>query len=123
VLTKTGLNYNKLILTTNLLAYASAIQERSGQRHMPLSSLRTETRLRVGRSGSDSRQGFFSSPPRPDRLWQSIQSVHQWVPRDLLARVKRPEITADHTPPCSYEVKDGAVITPSPIRLHGVVLS
>jgi hypothetical protein len=66
---------------------------------------------------------FFSSPPRPDRLWGPPSLLNQWVPRTLNPGIKRPEREADHLPPPSAEVKEFvALYFHSPIRLHGVVL-
>jgi hypothetical protein len=55
---------------------------------------------------------FFSSPPRPDRLWGPIQ----WVPQAPSLGVKRP--------PSNTEVKNAWSYTSAfPVRLHGVLLS
>jgi hypothetical protein len=48
-------------------------------------------------------QGFFSSPPRPHRLWGP---PIQWMPGAPSLSVKRPAREADHSPPSSVEVKE-----------------
>jgi hypothetical protein len=84
------------------------------------SSVGMATRLRTGRSGfQDSITGgtweFFSSPPRPERLWgpHILPSLG----------VKRPGREVDHSPPSSAEVKQCVELyLHSPIRFYGVVL-
>jgi hypothetical protein len=49
---------------------------------------------------------FFSKPPRPERLWGPTQPPIQRVRRALSLGVKRPWREADHSPPCSAEVKE-----------------
>jgi hypothetical protein len=69
---------------------------------------------------------FFSSPPRPERLWgpPCLLSPIQWVPGALSLGVKRPVRETDHSPPSSAEVKNAWSYTATPpVRLHGVVLS
>jgi hypothetical protein len=99
------------------------------------SSVGIATRLRAGRSGFyDSIPGggweFFSSPPRLERLWGypasypkgttqyafmawcSVKAQGQFyllpyrLPEALSLGVKRPGPEADHSPPCSAEVKE-----------------
>jgi len=54
---------------------------------------------------------FFSSPPRPDRLWSPLSQG--WPGRE-----------DDNSPPSSVEVKSALSYTSTlPIRLHDVVLS
>jgi hypothetical protein len=65
---------------------------------------------------------FFSSPPRPERLWGPPKPLIQWVPGALSLGVKRPGREADHSPPSSAENEWSYTSIP-PIRLHGVVLS
>jgi hypothetical protein len=52
------------------------------------------------------------------------QSPIQWVPGALFLGVKRPGCEANHSPPCSSEVKNSwrSTSTP-PLRLHDMVLS
>jgi hypothetical protein len=62
---------------------------------------------------------FFSSPPRPERLWgqPSLQS-------NGCLGVKRPGRKADHSPPPSAGFKNAwKYISTPPVRPHGVVLS
>jgi hypothetical protein len=67
---------------------------------------------------------FFSSPPRPERLWGPPSLLIQWVPGVLSLGVKRPGHEADHSRPSSAKVKNAwGYASTSPIRLHGVVLS
>jgi hypothetical protein len=61
--------------------------------------------------------GFFCSPQRPDRLWDPRYSMV------ISPGVKRLCREADHSPPSSVEVKNGGVIPPLPICLHGVLLN
>jgi hypothetical protein len=50
---------------------------------------------------------FFSSPPRPDRLWgPASHPPIQWVPGTRSLRIKRPGREADHSPASSAEVKN-----------------
>jgi hypothetical protein len=67
------------------------------------SSVGIVTRLRAGRSGFDFRQGLgillFSTAFRP--ALEPTQPPIQWVPG-----VNRPGREADHSPPCSAEVKN-----------------
>jgi hypothetical protein len=68
-----------------------------------------EAELRVGRPRFDSwqGQGFFSSPPHPDRIWvPPTQLPIQWVPAESFPGVKRPGREADHSPPSSTEVNN-----------------
>jgi hypothetical protein len=48
---------------------------------------------------------FFSAPQRPDRLWGLPSFLARGVPR-----LKRLSLEADHSPPCSAEVKNGGVV-------------
>jgi hypothetical protein len=76
--------------------------------------------------GSISREGweFFSSPPRPDRLWGPPTLLSNWYGGALSLEVKRPEREADHSPPSSETVKNAWSYTSTPIiRLHCLVLS
>jgi hypothetical protein len=102
----------------------------------------TTTRSRVAQSVKLKRMGyglddggsirgrskeFFSSPPRPERLW---------LPAVLSAEVKRWGREANHSTPCSAEVKNTCSYTSTPsyvfielylvtyvVCLHGLVLS
>jgi hypothetical protein len=56
-------------------------------------------------------------------LWHTQPPI-QLVPRALSLGVKRLGREADHLHPCSAEIKECVELYfPSPIRLHGVVLS
>jgi hypothetical protein len=63
------------------------------------SSVSMVTRLRAGPPGFDSQQGqwwdFFSSSPRPDRLWDP---PIQWVLGALSQGIKRRGCEADYSP-------------------------
>jgi hypothetical protein len=66
---------------------------------------------------------FFSSLPRPERLW-GPPSLIQWVSGALSVGVKRPGCESNHSLPCSAEVKESVELyLHSPICLHGAVLS
>jgi hypothetical protein len=53
---------------------------------------------------------FFSSPPRPDRLWGSPQPPIQWVPGALSLSGRE----ADHSSPFSAEFKNAWSYTSTP---------
>jgi hypothetical protein len=50
--------------------------------------------------------GFFSSPPRPERLWGPPSRLSSGYQGILSVGVKRPGREADHSPPTSAEVKE-----------------
>jgi hypothetical protein len=52
---------------------------------------------------------FFSSPPRPERLWGPASLLSNGYQGLFLWGVKRPGRKADHSPPSSAEVKNGAI--------------
>jgi hypothetical protein len=54
---------------------------------------------------------FFSSPPRPNRLWGPPS---QWVPGALAPGVKRPVLEFDHSPTSSAESGMRRPIPPFP---------
>jgi hypothetical protein len=71
---------------------------------------------------------FFT--PEMCTLFHSPQTSSGAHPDSYLMRtmdyspgVKRPKREADRSPPPSAEVKNGGDIPPSPIRLHGLVLT
>jgi len=67
---------------------------------------------------------FFSSPPRPDRLWGPPSVLSKATGGGFTPGVKRPKLEADHSIPSSAEIKNvWSNISTSPIRLHGVMLS
>jgi hypothetical protein len=66
---------------------------------------------------------FFSSPPRPERLWGPLSLLFNAYRLFFSPGVKRPGREADHSPPSSDEVKNEWSYTTPPIRLHGMVLS
>jgi hypothetical protein len=81
--------------------------------------------LRTGLPGFDSRQGkgiFFNSTASRPALGP-VKPPIQWVPGALFPGVKRQGREADHSPPSSYEVKNGGAIAPLPLRLRGVMLN
>jgi hypothetical protein len=51
------------------------------------------------------------------------QPTIQWVSRSLSSGLKRPGREADHSPPSTAEVKNGAAYLHYPIGLHGMVLN
>jgi hypothetical protein len=63
-----------------------------------------------GRPGFDSRQmkwmEFFTSPPRPERLWSPISLLSSSKRGLFCPGVKRPERETDHLPPYSSEFKN-----------------
>jgi hypothetical protein len=66
---------------------------------------------------------YFSSPPRPDRLWGPPNLLSNGYQRLFLWGVKRPGREADHSPPSSAEDKNAWSYTTTPsIRLQVVVL-
>jgi hypothetical protein len=75
--------------------------------------------------GFESWQGpgifLFTIVSRP-ALWLTQPPI-QWVRGTLSLGVKRPGCGADHSPPSSAEVKNEWSCSPSPICLHGMVLS
>jgi hypothetical protein len=80
----------------------------------------------IGLLGFDSRRGLgiflFTTASRTDL--GPTQPPIQWVPGALSLGVKRLRCEADHSPPCSAEVKNEWSYTSTPpICLHGVVLS
>jgi len=86
------------------------------------------TRLWAWRPGFDSRQrqGFFSSPPPPDRLWDPPQPLVQWalVPGLLFLEVKRLGRESNRSLPSSSDVNNAWSYTSTPpILLHGVMLN
>jgi hypothetical protein len=84
------------------------------------------TRLRATLPGFDSwqRQGFFSSPPRPDLPWAPPQPPNKRVTGAISLGTKRPGRDADHLHPSSVEIKNAWNHTSTlPISLHGVVLN
>jgi hypothetical protein len=64
---------------------------------------------------------LFSKSYRP--ALRSTRHSIQRVPGALSPEVKRPGSEFDHSPPTSAEVKKMWIYTPTPIRLHGVVLN
>jgi hypothetical protein len=65
---------------------------------------------------------FFSSPQRPDRIWD-LPSLLSNGYRGLFPRgVKRPGREAALSSLSSAEVKNGGAILPLRIHLHGLVL-
>jgi hypothetical protein len=83
------------------------------------SSVGIETRL-----GAGAVMGLFlfSIASRPALV--STQPPIQWVPGPLSPRINWLGREADHSPPCSAEVKNAWSYTSTPpIRLHGVVFS
>jgi hypothetical protein len=69
---------------------------------------------------------FFSSPPRPDRLWGPPGLLSNGYEGEgvLSSGVKRPGREADHSPSSNAEVKNaGSYTSTSPIHVHGMVLS
>jgi hypothetical protein len=65
---------------------------------------------------------FFSSPPRPERLW-SPPSLYPMVPESLSLEVKWPGREADHSPPLVPRSKNEWSYTSTPpVRLHSMVL-
>jgi hypothetical protein len=67
---------------------------------------------------------FFSSPPRPERLWGRPSLLSNGYLGALSLGKKRPGREADHSPPSSAEVKNAWSYTSTPpIHLDGVVLS
>jgi len=65
---------------------------------------------------------LFATVSRPV-LWPTQPPI-QWVPEVPSLGIKRPGCEADHSPPCTAEVKNECSYTSTPpIRLHGVVLS
>jgi hypothetical protein len=77
------------------------------------------TRNFVGRSC-----GIFLFTTASRTALGPTQPPIQWVPGALSLEVKRQGLEADHSPPCSAEVKNewGYTSTP-PVRLHDVMLS
>jgi hypothetical protein len=74
-------------------------------------SVGIRTRLRAGRlefygSISGGAWKFFSSPPRPERLWGSPSLISNGYQGALSLGVKRLGREADHSPPSSAEVKE-----------------
>jgi hypothetical protein len=57
---------------------------------------------------------FFSSPPRPERLWGPLSLLSSGYWGGLSSGVKRPGGKADHSPPSSPEVKNEWSCTPNP---------
>jgi hypothetical protein len=47
----------------------------------------------------------------------------QRVPGEIPWGVKRPRREADHSPPSNVKIKNGEILPPLPIRLHGLVLN
>jgi hypothetical protein len=89
-------------------------------------SVSTETRLRAGWPGCDSRQRqgifFFATASRP--ALGPIQRPIQWLPGALSLGIKRPVLEADHWPPSSPGVMSSWNYTSTPpICLQGVVLN
>jgi hypothetical protein len=80
------------------------------------SSASIATRLRAGQPGFNSQQGqeifLFSVVSRP--TLGPIQPPIQWVPGVLSLGVKWQGCEADHSPPCSVEVKNGGAMPPLP---------
>jgi hypothetical protein len=67
---------------------------------------------------------IFTSPHRPDRLWDPPNLVSIVYLEALSPGLKRQGREADHSPPTSAEAKKTWIYeTTPPIRLHGVVLS
>jgi hypothetical protein len=65
-------------------------------------------------TGRDSVPGrgkrFFSSPQRPDRIWNSLNLLHNGYCGALFPGVDRTECEANHSPPHSTEIKNGRVL-------------
>jgi hypothetical protein len=78
--------------------------------------------LQRGATGWCRGKKCFSASQRPDQLWGAA-SLHPLRTGDLSPWVKKPESEADHSPPCSTEVKKVGVIPPLPTRLNNVVLN
>jgi hypothetical protein len=72
---------------------------------------------------SDRGKRFFSTRPRPNRLWGSPSLLFNEHQGDLYPGVKRPRREPDHSPVSSVKVKNGGAIRTLPIRLHGVLLN
>jgi hypothetical protein len=67
---------------------------------------------------------FFSSPPRPDRLWGPPILLSNGYKGFFFLGLRRPGCGALHSSPSSAEVKNAWSYTSTPpICLHGVVLS
>jgi hypothetical protein len=68
---------------------------------------------------------FFSSPPRPDRLWGPGSLLSNGYHGLFPLGVERPGREADHSPPSSADVKEcvWSYTSTPPVRLHGVVLN
>jgi len=62
----------------------------------------SQVRVSIPDGGSDG--NFFSSPPRPDRLWGSPSLLSSWYRG--LSLVRRPEREAENSYPFSAEVKN-----------------
>jgi hypothetical protein len=66
-----------------------------------------------GGSSPDRGWEFFSSPPRPDRIWISPNLLSSGYQSSSLG-LKRPVCEADHSPPSSAEVKNAWSYTSTP---------
>jgi hypothetical protein len=89
------------------------------------SSVGIATRYWLNGGGSRSGRGkIFSSSLLTSRpALGPTQPPIQLVPGAVSLGVKGQGREADHTPPSSAEVKNGGVIPPLPISLHGSVLN
>jgi hypothetical protein len=64
---------------------------------------------------------LFSTASRPALV--PTQPPLQWVPVCISTGVKRQERKADRSPPSNAEVEKDEAISPSPVRLYGVMLN
>jgi hypothetical protein len=82
------------------------------------SSVSTETKLRAGQQGFNSRQEqwwdffLFANSSRP--ALGPTQPPNEWVPGALTPGVKRLEREGDHSPPSSAEIKNASIYSSIP---------
>jgi len=90
--------------------------EREHVKRSRYGSISIATRLRVGRPGFDSRQGWelLSTLPRPDRLCGSLSLLTNGYRGAVSSIEKLPGREADHTPPSISQAKNAWSYTSTP---------